>query len=63
MAMAWVLTDAIQLRAFGWSMQYLVAPSPLVLSVALGVTAALLAGIYPAWQAGRQDPAPQLRED
>jgi putative ABC transport system permease protein len=63
LAMAWVLTEAIQLRAFGWTMQYLVTPGPLTLSVTLGVTAALLAGIYPAWQAGRQDPAPQLRED
>ena len=63
MAMAWVLTDAIQLRAFGWTMQYLVTPGPLLLSVTLGVAAALLAGIYPAWRAGRQDPAPQLRED
>jgi putative ABC transport system permease protein len=63
MAMAWVLTDAIQLRAFGWTMQYLVTPEPLLLSVALGVVAALLAGIYPAWRASRQDPAPQLRQD
>jgi len=63
MAMAWVLTDAIQLRAFGWTMQYLVTPGPLLLSVTLGMAAALLAGIYPAWRAGRQNPAPQLRQD
>ena len=63
MAMAWVLTDAIQARAFGWSMQYRVTSGPLLISVAFGVGAALLAGIYPAWQAGRQNPAPQLRED
>ena len=63
LAMAWVLTDAIQLRAFGWSMPFLVAPSPLLLTLLLGLAAALLAALYPAWRSSRHDPAPQLRED
>ena len=63
LAMAWVLTDAIQVRAFGWSMHLLVSTSPLLLTLLLGVSAALLAGLYPAWQASREDPAPRLRED
>lgn len=63
LAMAWVLTDAIQVRAFGWSMHLLVSASPLLLTLLLGVSAALLAGLYPAWQASREDPAPRLRED
>ncbi|MDJ0739739.1 MAG: ABC transporter permease [Gammaproteobacteria bacterium] len=63
MAMAWVLTDVIQLRAFGWTMQYLVTPTPLLVSVVFGVAAALLAGIYPAWRGGREAPAPQMRQD
>lgn len=63
LAMAWILTDAIQLRAFGWSMQFLISPGPLLLSLALGAAAALLAGLYPAWQSSRQPPAAQLRGD
>jgi len=63
LAMAWVLTDAIQLRAFGWSMQYVVPPGPLLTSLLLGTLAAVLAGLYPAWRSGRQHPAAQLRED
>ena len=63
LAMAWVLTDAIQLRAFGWTMPFLVDSSPLVLTVLVGLGAAILASLYPAWQASRGDPAPQLRED
>jgi putative ABC transport system permease protein len=61
--MAWVLTDAIQLRAFGWTMPFRIDPDPLVLTIFLGLVAALMASLYPAWQASRSDPAPQLRED
>ncbi len=63
LAMAWVLTDAIQFRAFGWTMPFLMNATPLGWTLLLGVAAALLAGLYPAWQASRHDPAPQLRED
>lgn len=63
LAMAWVLTDAIQLRAFGWTMPFLVTWPPLLLTLALGVGAAVLAGLYPAWHSGSQPPAAQLRED
>jgi len=62
-AMAWVLTEAIQLRAFGWSMPLIVSPGPLWLTAGIGVLAALLAGVYPAWRAAWHDPAPLLRED
>ena len=61
--MAWVLIESVQRRAFGWTMQYRVTPAPLLLSVVLGLTAALLAGIYPAWRGGREAPAQQMRQD
>lgn len=61
--MAWVLIDAIQLRAFGWSMPFQLGALPLLTSLLLGVAAATLAGLYPAWRSARHDPAPQLRED
>jgi putative ABC transport system permease protein len=63
LALAWVLTDAIQLRAFGWTMPFLVSASPLLWALFIGVSAAWLASLYPAWQASRSDPAPQMRED
>ena len=63
LALAWVLTDAIQLRAFGWTMPFMITASPLLWTLILGVSAALLASLYPAWQASRGDPAPQMRED
>ena len=63
LALAWVLTDAIQLRAFGWSMALQITAAPLLHTLILGLVAALLASLYPAWRAGWHDPAPQLRED
>jgi putative ABC transport system permease protein len=62
-AMAWVLTEAIQLRAFGWSMPFVVSAGPLWLTVGTGALAALLASIYPAWRSAWSEPAPLLRED
>ena len=63
LAMAWILTAAIQLRAFGWSMPLSLVSEPYLLALATGVGAALLASILPAQRASRENPAPQLRED
>jgi putative ABC transport system permease protein len=63
LAMAWILTSTIQTRAFGWSMPFVVHHAPLVMTLVLGLTAALLAGVYPAWRSARRNPAAQLRED
>jgi len=63
LVMAWVLTDAIQLRAFGWTMPFVISLPPLIWTVLLGMTAAFLASLYPAWIASQSNPAPQLRED
>jgi ABC-type lipoprotein release transport system permease subunit len=40
-----------------------IAPTTLLLGVALATSAALLAGIYPALRAGRQNVAFQLRNE
>ena len=61
--MAWVLTDVIQYRAFGWTMPFQLTIEPVVTAIFLGGSAAFIAGIYPAWLASRRNPAPLLRED
>lgn len=63
LALAWVLVDAIQLRAFGWSMPFEISWLPLIWTLWLGMFAAGLASLYPAWVASCSSPAPQLRED
>jgi len=61
--MAWILTDVIQQRAFGWSMPFQVSLEPVLIAILLGVSAAVIASLYPAWTASRRNPAPLLRED
>lgn len=61
--MAALLVFIINQRSFGWSMGLVVQPTPLLLGIALAVSAALLAGIYPAFRAGRSSVAVQLREE
>ncbi len=63
LAMAEVLIEVINQRAFGWSIASRIAPVVLMEAVFLAVAAALLAGAWPAWRAGRIDPATALREE
>jgi putative ABC transport system permease protein len=61
--MAWVLIESVQRRAFGWTMPFSVDGALLLQTVLVGLLAAGLAAIYPAWRSAHRDPAPQLRED
>ena len=61
--MAALLVFIINQRSFGWSMGLTVEPAPLLLGIALALTAALLAGAYPAVRAGRSSVATRLREE
>ncbi len=63
LVLAWVLVDAIQPRAFGWTMPFEASWPPLLWTLVLGIGAALLASLYPSWKASQSNPAPQLRED
>ena len=61
--MAWVLIQSVQRRAFGWTMPFSVDSGLLLQTLLVGLLAAGLAAIYPAWRSSHRDPAPQLRED
>ena len=61
--MAALLIAVINVRSFGWSMDLAVSPQPLALGVVLALSAAVLAGIYPAFRAVRAGVAGQLREE
>jgi len=58
-----ILVEVINLRFFGWSMQYLITPSILLESMLLALFAALLAGIFPALHMRRLPIAQALREE
>jgi putative ABC transport system permease protein len=63
LALALLLLEVINRRAFGWTL--LLDPSPGVCfqAVLLAVVAALLAGLYPAYRMARSSPALALREE
>ena len=57
------LTHVINRRSFGWSMELIIDPWQLVLTVVLAAGAALCAGIFPAWRASRRPIAEALHAD
>ena len=62
-ALAVILVRVINQRSFGWTLELALSPSLLLQAVALAFTAALLAGLYPAWRMARTSPALALREE
>lgn len=63
LAMSLVLTHVINLRSFGWTMQFTPQPEQFAEALAVALIAALLAGAYPAWLLGRLQPAEALRRE
>jgi putative ABC transport system permease protein len=61
--LAVLLVHVINRRAFGWSMEFVATPGPLLAGLALAVGAALLAGVYPALRAARVGLGGALREE
>jgi putative ABC transport system permease protein len=61
--LAAVLVHVINRRSFGWSMDLIVTPGPLVTGFALALGAALVAGLVPAWRAARITVSRGLREE
>ncbi len=58
-----VLIYVINLRSFGWSMQFILLPGEFLEAFLVAIIAALLAGVYPAWRLGRLKPAEALRSE
>jgi putative ABC transport system permease protein len=61
--MAYILVYVINLRSFGWTLQFMISPELLLQAVALAIVAALLAGIYPSIKMSRANPADALRNE
>ena len=61
--LAQILIHVINLRSFGWTFQTILSAEICAQGLVLGLTAALLAGIYPAFKMARIIPAKALRED
>ncbi len=61
--LALVLIYVINVRSFGWTMQFMLLPEYLLQAFAVAFFAALAAGIYPAWRLGRLVTAQALRAE
>ena len=57
----WEFIEIINRRSFGWSMDLVLDPAYLLLSISLGLGAGLVAGLYPAWSISRLAPVAWLR--
>jgi putative ABC transport system permease protein len=61
--MAYILVYVINLRSFGWTLQFMITPEVLLQAVGLAFIAALLAGIYPSRKMAEANPADALRNE
>jgi len=61
--MAAILIYVINLRSFGWSLQFQLTPQILGLALFVSIVASLLAGIYPSLRLGKMEVAAALREE
>ena len=58
-----LLILVINRRSFGWTMELHFSADIVLQGMALGLAAALVAGIYPAWKMSRAQPAEALRRE
>jgi len=63
LVLATVLVYVINVRSFGWTMQFTIAPEELAGAAMVAFGAALLAGIYPAFRLTQILPAQALRSE
>jgi putative ABC transport system permease protein len=61
--MAYILVYVINLRSFGWTLQFVISPALLAQALGLAIFAALLAGIYPSMKMAKANPADALRNE
>jgi putative ABC transport system permease protein len=61
--LALILVYIINRRSFGWTLQMQVQASSFLQALAIAVTAALIAGIYPALRMGRMLTSEALRSE
>jgi putative ABC transport system permease protein len=61
--LAIILIYIVNLRSFGWTLQMQLQPVHFAQALLVALTAAWLAGLYPAWRMGQMQPANALRRE
>ncbi len=62
-ALAWILIYVINVRSFGWTLQMHLETGYFLQAIGVALTAALLAGFYPAFRLGRMVIATAVRSE
>ena len=60
--LAWILVKVINLKSFGWSIDFSFDLALYPTTAAITAIASLLAGLYPAWRIASSQPSFQMRE-
>ena len=60
--LAWILVKVINLKSFGWSIDFSFDLALYPATAAITAIASLLAGLYPAWRIASSQPSFQMRE-
>ena len=60
-ALSLILIYVINLRSFGWTLQFYMRPGAFAVGLLIAVSAALLAGVVPAWRLSRMEAAEAIR--
>lgn len=63
LALAVILIYIINLRSFGWTLEMQLRPEYFWQAFLVALSAALLAGLYPAWRMGQMQPATAVRSE
>jgi len=63
LALSAILIYVINFQSFGWTIQMALEPSVFIEALILGILAAVMAGIYPAWRLLRISVAEALRAE
>ncbi len=63
LVLAVVLIYVINVRSFGWTMQLRLTPEEFIIAFMVAVTAAVAAGLYPAFRLGRMNTSRALRTE
>jgi len=60
--LAWILIKVINLKSFGWSIDFSIDLLLYPATIAITILASLAAGLYPAWRIASTQPSFQMRE-
>lgn len=63
LALSFILIYVINLRSFGWTLNFTLEPQYFIEAVGIAIVASIAAGLYPAYLLGKEDVGKLIREE